>query len=47
MTKLTVNKLRVDLGRKAIISDVSITVALGDWICIIGPNGAGKRDVGI
>jgi iron complex transport system ATP-binding protein len=45
MTKLTVNKLRVDLGRKAIISDVSITVALGDWICVIGPNGAGKSSL--
>lgn len=42
MTKLTVSHLQVDLGAKSIISDVSITITLGDWFCVIGPNGAGK-----
>jgi iron complex transport system ATP-binding protein len=45
MRKLTVKKLRVDLGGKSVISDVSITISLGEWVCVIGPNGAGKSSL--
>lgn len=45
MRKLTIKKLRVDLGGKSVVSDVSVTISLGEWICVIGPNGAGKSSL--
>lgn len=45
MTKLNVRNLRVELGGKTIVNDVSISINLGDWVCIIGPNGAGKSSL--
>lgn len=45
MTQLFVRNLRVELGGKTIVNDVSISINLGDWVCIIGPNGAGKSSL--
>ena len=42
MTQLNVRSLHVTLDHKAIIKNVELSVALGEWVCIIGPNGAGK-----
>ena len=42
MTQLNVRGLHVTLDHKAIIKNVELSVALGEWVCIIGPNGAGK-----
>ena len=41
-TALEVRGLSVELGRRAIVSDVSLDVPEGGWVCVIGPNGAGK-----
>ena len=32
----------VELGGRAVVSEVSATVADGEWVALIGPNGAGK-----
>jgi iron complex transport system ATP-binding protein len=45
MTQLNVKNLKVELGGKTIVNDVSISINLGQWICIIGPNGAGKSSL--
>jgi iron complex transport system ATP-binding protein len=39
---LEVRGLSVELGRRAIVSDVRLDVPEGGWVCVIGPNGAGK-----
>ena len=41
-TALDVRDLSVELGKRAIVSDVGLDVPTGGWLCIIGPNGAGK-----
>jgi iron complex transport system ATP-binding protein len=41
-TALEVRDLWVELGRRPIISDVTLDVPEGGWVCVIGPNGAGK-----
>lgn len=45
MTQLNVKNLQVELGGKTIVNDVSISINLGQWVCIIGPNGAGKSSL--
>jgi iron complex transport system ATP-binding protein len=32
----------VDLGGRAVLRDVDLDVAAGEWVTIVGPNGAGK-----
>lgn len=39
---LTAEHIRVTLGGKPIVDDVSLHVAAGDWLMLLGPNGAGK-----
>jgi iron complex transport system ATP-binding protein len=34
--------IAVELGRREIVRDISLTVPAGSWTCVIGPNGAGK-----
>jgi len=41
-TALDVRGLSVEVGKRAIVSDVGLDVPTGGWLCIIGPNGAGK-----
>ena len=38
----SVRHLRVQLGGRAILHDVSLEVSSGSWVCVVGPNGAGK-----
>ncbi len=45
MTQLTVRGLHVELGQKLIVNDITLDVAVGEWVCIIGPNGAGKSSL--
>ncbi len=45
MTQLNVNSLSVKLGDKTVVEDFSITLSVGDWVCVIGPNGAGKSSM--
>jgi iron complex transport system ATP-binding protein len=45
MTQLNVKNLKVELGGQTIVNDVSISINLGQWVCIIGPNGAGKSSL--
>ena len=45
MTTLRANLLNVTLGNKKVVSDFSVTVSVGDWVCVIGPNGAGKSSM--
>jgi iron complex transport system ATP-binding protein len=42
---LTISDLRVEYGGCAVVSNVSETVAAGEWLCLIGPNGAGKSSL--
>lgn len=45
MTQLNVNSLSVKLGDKTVVEDFSISLSVGDWVCVIGPNGAGKSSM--
>ncbi len=45
MTTLEVSKLSVKLGEKFVVKDFSVSLTLGDWVCVIGPNGAGKSSM--
>jgi cobalamin transport system ATP-binding protein len=42
MTALSVDRLRVEFGRRPIVDGVSFSVEHGEWVTLIGPNGAGK-----
>jgi cobalamin transport system ATP-binding protein len=42
MTALSVEGLRVEFGRRAVVDGVSFSVEHGEWVTLIGPNGAGK-----
>lgn len=45
MTTLRVESLSVQLGDKSVVDNFSVTVSVGDWVCVIGPNGAGKSSM--
>lgn len=45
MTTLKVTGLHVKLANKTVVDDFSISLSVGDWICVIGPNGAGKSSM--
>lgn len=45
MTTLKVTNLSVQLGPKTAVTDFSVELTLGDWVCVIGPNGAGKSSM--
>ncbi|MES2710177.1 MAG: ATP-binding cassette domain-containing protein, partial [Pseudomonadota bacterium] len=42
MSELTITGLAAGYGGRAIISDVSLSVAAGELVALLGPNGAGK-----
>jgi len=42
MTRVLLEKVSVARGARTVVSDVSLTVDSGTWLCLIGPNGAGK-----
>jgi iron complex transport system ATP-binding protein len=42
MSSLAVNGLTVQLGGRAVVEDLALGVAPGEWTALIGPNGAGK-----
>lgn len=39
---LDIRQLHVRLGQRAVLNDVSLSVAAGELCCVIGPNGSGK-----
>lgn len=45
MTKLNVSGLTVKLANKTVVDNFSISLSVGDWVCVIGPNGAGKSSM--
>ena len=42
MTGIVAHDLRVELGGRAVVDGVSLTVEPGEWLNIVGPNGSGK-----
>jgi iron complex transport system ATP-binding protein len=42
MTALRLERVSVELGRTRVLTDVSATVADGEWVALVGANGAGK-----
>jgi len=42
MTTLNITGLAVSINGRTLVSDVSFSLSVGQWLCIIGPNGAGK-----
>ena len=45
MTMLALERVRVELGGRAVVDGVSFAVGHGEWVAVIGPNGAGKTTV--
>ncbi len=45
MTTLNVKSLIVTLANKTVLKDFSVSISVGDWVCVIGPNGAGKSSM--
>lgn len=45
MTVLEISGLSLDIGKTAILRDVSIAVAAGQFVGIVGPNGSGKSSL--
>src|SRR5258708_16054658 len=42
---LVVSALSAGYGREPVVSDISVSVTLGEVVSVIGPNGAGKSTV--
>ncbi len=42
MSRLQLRDVGVELGRRQVLSNVTLTVEPGEWLGLIGPNGAGK-----
>ena len=42
MSVVTLDHATLDVGGRAVLSDVSFTIAAGEFIGVLGPNGAGK-----
>ena len=42
MTTLEIRDLSVHVHNQPIVTDISLSLSLGEWLCVIGPNGAGK-----
>jgi iron complex transport system ATP-binding protein len=42
VTALALERVTVELGRRAVVDGVSFAVERGEWVTLIGPNGAGK-----
>jgi ABC-type polar amino acid transport system ATPase subunit len=45
MSALAVRRLSVDRGGKAIVVDISFTVAAGEIVAVMGPSGTGKSTI--
>ena len=35
-------QVRVELGKRAVLTDIDLDLQPGGWTCLVGPNGAGK-----
>ena len=42
MSEVVVHELSVRVGKKELVSSISLEIAAGTWCTIVGPNGAGK-----
>ena len=45
MSEVRFESVSVDYGSGAVVSDVSLEAADGEWVAIVGPNGAGKSSL--
>jgi zinc/manganese transport system ATP-binding protein len=42
MSAVAFDRVSIALGHRAVLSDVSLTIAAGEFVGVLGPNGAGK-----
>jgi iron complex transport system ATP-binding protein len=42
LMELNMRRVACGYGGRAILSDISLTIKSGDFLCLLGPNGAGK-----
>jgi cobalamin transport system ATP-binding protein len=45
VSEVTLERVRVSYDGVAVVQDLDLCAASGEWLCLIGPNGAGKTSV--
>ena len=42
VVQLTATDLSVEIEKRPLVRNISLSIKTGEWLCVVGPNGAGK-----